>query len=138
MQMQEPEQWQQSRQSEQASRQYNEYSDNYADRYEPEQQQKIFPQAEQMLPGTVLRIIAIILSSSGFFLSLAGIIVSAIVLHYAHGHEGWFAGGIVGLVASILILIVCVAIFVIAVVTLALRMRRVRTRRVYQRMRARV
>jgi uncharacterized membrane protein len=63
-----------------------------------------------------------------FFLSLAGIIVSAIVLHYAHGHEGWLAGGVVGLVASILVLIVCVAIFVIAVVTLALRMRRVRTK----------
>jgi hypothetical protein len=138
MQMHEPEQWQQSGRDEQASQQYNEYSDNYTDRYEPEQQQKIFPQPEQRLPGTVLRIIAIILSSLGFFLSVAGIIVSALVLHYAHGHEGWLAGGVVGLVASILILIVCVAIFVIAVITLALRMRRVRTRRVYQRMRARV
>ncbi len=125
MQMQEPEQWQQSRQEEHASQQYNEYSENYTDKYEPEQQQKVYPRREQMLPGTVLRIIAIILSSLGFFLSLAGIIVSAIVLKYAHGHEGWLAGGVVGLVASILVLIICVAIFVIAVVTLALRMRRI-------------
>src|ERR1700686_2363341 len=98
MQMQEPEQWQQSGQEEQASQQYNEYRDNYAGEYEPEQQQKIFPQPEQRLPGTVLRIIAIILSSIGFFLSVVGIIVSAIVLKYAHGHEGWLAGGKVGLV----------------------------------------
>lgn len=137
MQMQEPEQWQQSGQEEKASQQYNEYSDNYAGEYEPEQQQKIFPQSEQRMPGTVLRIIAITLSSIGFFLSVAGIIVSAIVLKYAQGREGWLAGGGVGLVASILVLIVCVAIFVIAMVTLALRMRRVSTRRVYRRMRAR-
>lgn len=138
MQMQEPEQWQQSRRDEQASQQYTEYSDNYAGEYEPEQQQKIFPQPEQRLAGTVLRIIAIILSSLGFFLSVGGIIVFALVLKYAHGQEEWLAGGGVGLAASILVLIVCVAIFVIAVVTLALRTRRVRTRRVYRRMRARM
>ena len=90
------------------------------------------------MSGTVLRVIAIILSSLGFFLSVVGIIVFALVLKYAYEQGQGLAGGLVGLLASILVLIVCVAIFATAVVTLAPRTRRLRTRRVYRRMRARM
>src|SRR6266436_2443068 len=70
----------------------------------------------------------IILSSIGFFFTVAGIVGSAIVLKYAHGQQEILAGGVIGLVSSIVVLLVCVAIFVIAVVALAIRTGRVRGR----------
>jgi membrane protein implicated in regulation of membrane protease activity len=64
-----------------------------------------------MLPQKAVRI--------GFFLSLAGIVASAVVLKFANGQQALIAGGVVGLVSSILVLLVFVAIFVVAVITLA-------------------
>jgi uncharacterized membrane protein len=134
MRMQEPEQSQQSGQEWQASQEDSGYRAGYADNaqyaggYESAQQQKIYPQEERWLNGTAPGIFAIILSSIGFFLTVAGIVGSAIVLKYADGQQAILAGGVIGLVSSILVMLVCVAIFSIAVVTLALRSRRVRRR----------
>ena len=128
MRMQEPEQEPPYGQQWQASQEYGEYRTEYPGRYEPEQQQKIYPRDQRRLHGTALGLVAIILSSIGFVLTVAGIVVSAIVLKYANGQQEWLAGGAIGLVASIVGLLVCVAIFVIAVVALALRARRVHRR----------
>ena len=134
MQMQEPEQWQQSGQEWKASQEGSEYragyteNAQYAGGFESEQQQKIYPQEERWLNGTAFSIFAIILSSIGFFLAVAGIVGSSIVLEYVNGQQAILAGGVIGLVSSIVVLLVCVAIFVIAVVALAIRTGRVRGR----------
>jgi vacuolar-type H+-ATPase subunit I/STV1 len=130
MRMQEPEQWQQSGQEWQANQEFGEYRADYSEGYESEQQQqKIYPQEEQRLNGTALGIFAIILSSIGFFLTVAGIVASAIVLKYANGQQAVLVGGIIGLLSSIGAMLICVAIFVVSVVVLALRTRRVRRRK---------
>ena len=121
MNMQEPEQWRPSGQEWQANQPYGEYRAEYPGRFEPEQQQKIYPQPEsrQRGTGTMPGIVAILLSSLGFFVTLAGIVASAIVLKYANGQQALLAGGVIGLVSSILVLLMFVAIFVVAVVALA-------------------
>ena len=130
--MQEPEQWQQPEKQWQSSQEYSEgYSADsvdYSEEYESEQEQKIYPQKSRWLDGTALAIFAIIFSSIGFFLTVVGIVASAIVLQFGHAQQAILAGGIIGLLSSIGALLMCVAIFVIAVVTLALRTRRVRGR----------
>ncbi len=128
MRMQEPEQWQQSGQEWQANQEYGQYRADYSGTYEPEQQ-KIYPQEERWLNGTALGIFAIILSSIGFFLTVAGIVASAIVLKYAYEQQALLAGGLIGLLSSIGAMLMCVAIFVVSVVVLALRTRRVRRRK---------
>ena len=134
MRMQEPERRQQSGQEWQASQEDSEYragygeNAQYAGGFESEQQQKIYPQEERWLTGTALGIFAIILSSIGFFLAVAGIVGSSIVLEYTNGLREVLAGGVIGLVSSILLVLVCVGIFSFAVVTLAQRTRRVRRR----------
>ena len=125
MRMQEPEQWQTSQEY---SEGYSADSVHYAAGYESEQEQKIYPQKSRWLDGTALAIFAIIFSSIGFFLTLAGIVAAAIVLQFGHAQQAVLAGGIIGLLSSIGALLMCVAIFVIAVVTLALRTRSVRGR----------
>jgi hypothetical protein len=127
MRMQEPEQGQQSGQEWQTGQGYSGDSINYSAGYESEQ--KIYPQEERWLNGTALGIFAIILSSIGFFLTVAGIVASAIVLQFANGRQVVLVGGVIGLLSSIGAMLMCVAIFVIAVVTLALRTRRVRGRK---------
>ncbi len=126
MRMQEPEQWQPSGQEWQASQEYGQYRADYPGKYESEQQQKIYPQEERGMRGTSLVLLTmIILSSVGFFLTVAGIVGSAIVLRYANGQQFVLAGGGIGLASSIIVMLVCIAIFVIAVVALAIRTRRV-------------
>jgi len=44
---------------------------------------------------------------------------SAVVLKFAYGQQAVVAGGVIGLVSSILALLVFVAIFVVAVIALA-------------------
>lgn len=121
MNMQEPERGQQSEQEWQTNLPYGEYRAEYPGRYEPEQQQKIYPQAEsgQRGSGTILSVAAILLSSIGFFFALAGIVGSAVVLKFANGQQALLAGGAIGLVSSILVLLMFVAIFVVAVIALA-------------------
>ena len=92
------------------------------------QAQKISAQEELSPLGKALAILAIILSSLGFFLMVAGIVASAIVLKDAHGQQELLAAGVIGLVSSIVVLLVCVAFWVIAVVTLAIRTSRARRR----------
>ncbi len=129
MRMQEPEQWQQPRQEQST------FDAGYQGKYEPAQQQepievvagddyqeqKIYPQDQLSWGGKALGIMMIILSSIGFFPSVAGIVASALVLKYANGQEVLLAAGVLGLVSAILVMLVCIAIFVIAVVALALR-----------------
>ena len=131
MRMQEPEQWQQPEQQRQSSQEYSKgYSadSDYSEEYESEQEQKIYPQNSRWLDGTALAIFAIIFSSIGFFLTVAGIVASAIVLQFGHAQQAVLAGGIIGLLSSIGAMLMCIAIFVFAVVTLTLRARRVRGR----------
>ncbi len=129
MRMQEPEQWQQSGQEWQTSQEYSGDSSNYSGGYESEQKQKIYPQEERWLNGTALGVFAIILSSIGFFLTVAGIVASAIVLKYANEQHALLVGGLIGLLSSIGAMLICVAIFVVSVVVLALRARRVHRRK---------
>ncbi len=129
MRMQEPEQGQQSEQEWQTSQGYSGNSIQYLEGFESEQEQKIYPQEQRWLNGTALGIFAIILSSIGFFLTVAGIVASAIVLQFGHGLQAVLVGGIIGLLSSIGAMLMCVAIFVISVVVLALRARRVRRRK---------
>jgi ABC-type Fe3+ transport system permease subunit len=128
MRMQEPEQWQ-------AGREYNaEYPGNYESEQQQEysearaqddyQQQKLHPQEEQSQRNKRLAIIAIVLSALGFFLSLAGIITSAIALKYASGQQTSLTGDVIGLVVSILVLLISVAVYVIALVALVRRSQR--------------
>jgi hypothetical protein len=132
MRMQEPEQWQQPEQQWQTDQEYSKgYSserDDSTEDYESEQEQKIYPQTSRWLNGTALAIFAIIFSSMGFFLTVAGIVASSIVLQYGHDLQAVLAGGIIGLLSSIGAMLMCIAIFVFAVVTLALRARRARGR----------
>ena len=125
MDMQEPERRQQSNQEWQTDQSYGGYRAEYQGRYEPEpeQQQKIYPQAEteRRGAGTLLGIVAILLSSIGFFLAVAGIVGSAIVLQFANGQQTLIVGGAIGLVSSILVLLIFVAIFVVSIIVLANR-----------------
>ncbi len=146
MRMQEPEQQQPFGQEWQTSQEHSGYSAQYPGRYEPEQQesieggagddyqqQKIYPQ-EMLSPRTkVLGILGIAFSAIGFFATLAGIIVSSIVLSHANGQIAMQVGGVIGLVSSIVVMLVCIAIYVIAIVVLTRRRRRIR-----RRMRSRV
>jgi hypothetical protein len=121
MRMQEPEQWQPSGQEWQ-TKGYGEQRADYPGRYEPEQQ-KIYPQGAQSLHSNALWIIVMVLSSIGFGLTVAGVVASAIVLKYANGQQMLLAGGVIGLISSIVVMLLCVAIFVITIVTLAARIR---------------
>jgi hypothetical protein len=125
--MQEPEQGQQSEQEWQTSQGYKGDGIHYSEDYESEQ--KIYPQEERWLNGTAFGIFAIILSSIGFFLTVAGIVASAVVLQFANGRQVVLVGGVIGLLSSIGVMLICVAIFVISVVILALRARGVRGRK---------
>jgi hypothetical protein len=92
------------------------------------QAQKISAQEELSPLSKALAILAIILSSLGFFLMVAGIVASAIVLKDAHGQQELLAAGVIGLVSSIVVLLICLTFWVIAVITLALQARRARRR----------
>ena len=129
MRMQEPEQWQQPEQQGQYSQGYNADSVDYSEEYESEQEQKIYPQKSRWLDGIALAIFALIFSSIGFFLTVASIVASAIVLQFGHTQQAVLVGGVLGLLSSIGAMLICVAIFVISVVILALRARRVRRRK---------
>ena len=132
MRMQEPEQWQQPEQQGQSSEEYSQgYSADsvdYSEEYDFEQEQKIYPQKSRWLDGTALAIFALIFSSIGFFLTVTGIVASAIVLQFGHAQQAVLVGGLIGLLSSIGAMLMCIAIFVFAVVTLALRARRARGR----------
>ncbi len=123
MDMQEPERGQQSNQDWQGNQPYGGYRAEQSGRYEPEpeQQQKIYPQAEsgQRGAGNLLAVAAILLASPGFFFALAGIVGSAVALQFSNGQQGVVVGGVIGLLASILALLMFVAIFVLAVIALA-------------------
>ena len=129
MQMQEPEQRQQSAQESLA---YGTgYTGSYVSEDQPEesevgignsyQGQKLHPGAMLNARGKTFSIITIILSSVVFALMVVGIVASALVLKNADGQPQLLAAGVMGLVSSIVALLASVAIFVLAVVDLAIR-----------------
>jgi len=141
MQMQEPERRQQSRQRQERS---NDYAEGYSSvpqeqlgqpdyvevvvGEEPYQDQKIHPQNDMRARIGVAPVAGMVLSAIGFCASIAGIIISAIILKYSPaGLDSKLAGGI-GLAAAIFVLLVCVIIFVISVIALAVRYSRARGR----------
>jgi uncharacterized membrane protein YhaH (DUF805 family) len=101
------------------------YREGYTGDYEAEQQ-KIHPYEGQR-QGSALHIVAIVLSSIGFAFSVVGIVGSAIVLQVVQSrgdlmaYPALIAGGVLGLVSSILAMLVFIAIFVVAIVLLARR-----------------
>src|SRR5579884_605408 len=139
MQMQEPEQ-----QQWQAEQEYSQYQATYSDSGEVDQQQayeaglaasdyqdqKIYPQARQR--SKVPPVLGIIFASIGFFVTLAGIIISALALQFSNGRHLWPVGGGVGLAASILLMLVSIAIWVLSLVMLLLRSRRTHSRKSFR------
>ncbi len=137
MHMQEPGQWQQARQEGQEG---SDLGAAYSGRYDPEaqqeyievvaggdyQEQKIYPQEQVSSQRNARSAIGIMLSSIGFFLALAGIILSAFALQFANGKLAMLQAGVIGLVSSIVVMLTCIAVFVVAVVTLVMRLRRER------------
>ncbi len=135
MRMQEPEQ---QSQFEQEWQEHSSSGTEYKGKYEPEQQQeyvevvagdsyqeeKLHPQEQRNLLGKTLWIVTIILASIGFFLTIVGLVASALVLKYPSGREVTLAGGAMGLASSIVLMLVCIAIFVLAIIALATRTRR--------------
>src|SRR5581483_5529381 len=97
----------------------------YMGSYETERQ-KIYP-GEAHRESIALHIVAIVLSSIGFVFSILGIVGAAIVFQTARiggnaeVHPALVAGGVLGLVGSILSMLVFIAIFVVAIVLLARR-----------------
>jgi ferric-dicitrate binding protein FerR (iron transport regulator) len=134
---QEPEQEQAFGQTWQTDQEHRAFGAEYPARYEPDQQavgdgsarasaqdQPISVQMRRVPRVNALGLTTIIVAAIGFFLAVAGIVVSALVLQSARGQESRLALGGIGLGGSIVVLLVCVALFVIAVVALALRARR--------------
>lgn len=134
---QEPEQEQAFGQTWQTDQEHRAFGAEYPVRYEPGQQtagggsagasaqaQPISSQMRRAPRVNALGLTAIIVAAIGFFLAVAGIVISALVLQSAHGQESRLALGGIGLGGSIAVLLVCVALFVVAVVALALRARR--------------
>jgi hypothetical protein len=62
---------------------------------------------------------AILFSSICFFLAIAGVIASGVVLQHANGPQALQVGGVIGLFSSTLIALVCAASVAITVVSLA-------------------
>lgn len=142
MQMQEPEQqqqWQEGYAHEGYRAEYPayEYESDQQPAYDTGfaandyQEQKIYPQPKQRQRGKVLPILGIIFSSTGFFLSLAGIILSSLELQFAHGEQAHMVGGGIGLTLSILLMLICIAIWVFSIIRLTLHSVRKHGRRRY-------
>src|SRR5258708_11182183 len=72
------------------------------------QAQKISAQEELSPLGKALAILAIILSSLGYFLMVAGVVAFAMGVKESQGQQRRLAGGGVGLGGSIVRLLVCV------------------------------
>lgn len=124
MRMQEP----QESQEWQVSQEYGEYRASTG-QYGAEQQQKIYPKQEAHggLMTIAAAIVTVVLSCIGFAAAIVGIVGSGITLYYSGGQHYMLVGGIMGLVASILLLNLMIALFVVNVVALARsRMRRQR------------
>lgn len=124
MRMQEP----QESQEWQVGQEYGEYRASTG-HYNADQQQKIYPKQEEQggLMTIAAAIVTIVLSCIGFAAAIVGIVGSGITLYYSGGQHYMLVGGIMGLVASILLLNLMIALFVVNVVALARsRMRRQR------------
>jgi len=116
MRMQEP----QESQEWQVGQEYGQYRAGTG-HYDAEQQQKIYPKQEEQggLMTIAAAIVTIVLSCIGFAAAIVGIVGSGITLYYSGGQHYMLVGGIMGLVASILLLLLMIALFVVNVVALA-------------------
>lgn len=118
MRMQESEEWQSGQ----------EYSGYRANADQDNAAQKIYLHEEREgLMGIAAAIVSMVLSIIGFAAAIVGIVGSGITLYYWGAQHYALVGGIMGLVASILLLNVMIALFVVNVVALArLQIRRQR------------
>ena len=116
MRMQEPQESQEWK----AGLEYGDYRPNVG-QYDAGQQQKIYPRQEEHggMMGIAAAIVTVVLSSIGFAAAIVGIVGSGITLYYADGQHYMLVGGIMGLVASIILLNLMIALFVVNVVALA-------------------
>ena len=68
---------------------------------------------------SVFVVLFVLVTCIGFAAAIVGIVGSGITLYYAGGQHYLLVGGIMGLVASILLLNLMIALFVVNVVALA-------------------
>jgi hypothetical protein len=139
MRMEEPRQWQSSEQEWQKQDTASTGYSGNTERYEPDQQesidmgaggnyqaQKISPPEELSTLGKVLGTFAIIFSAMGFVLMVIGIVGAGLALRNAHGLPQAMAGGILGLVSSILGMLIFIAFFVTSIIVLTVGIYRAR------------
>src|SRR5690349_10697435 len=94
---------------------------------EPYQEQKIHPQNDMRARIGVMPVVGMVLSAIAFCASIAGIVISAIVLKYAPVPDARIGGG-VGLAIAIFVLLLSIVIFVVSTIVLAIRYGRARGR----------
>jgi len=126
MRMQEPEQRQPCETTGTTGQDYSAYR---AQAEDYEQEQKIYPQETRESLVSVTEILTIIFSSLGFGSAIVGLVGSIIVLANRDGLPHLLAGGILGLVGSLVALLFFVVIFVLSVVSAARRAARYRRSR---------
>ncbi|HET8840087.1 MAG TPA: hypothetical protein VFN35_01410 [Ktedonobacteraceae bacterium] len=116
MRMQEPEQWPLSEATETIDQEYGGYR---AETRQYAQEQKIYPQEKSKPRVSAFGILAIIFSSIGFGPAIVGIVGSALVLGNSDGSQRILAGGLLGLIGSIVALLLFVTIFVLSIISVA-------------------
>ena len=127
MRMQEPEQWPLS---EAAGTTDQEYGASRAETWQNAQEQKIYPQEKlESRVSVLLSYLTIGFSATGFGASVVGMVGSAIVLGNQTGPKDLLAGGILGLVGSLVALVLFATIFVLSLVSEARRQARYRQSR---------
>ncbi|MBV9258321.1 MAG: hypothetical protein JO215_09910 [Ktedonobacteraceae bacterium] len=119
MRMQEPEQWPFSEDTGTTDQEYGTYR---AETWRNAQEQKIYPQeTRESRVSVLLSYLTIGFSATGFGASVIGLVGSSIVLGHGDGSKDLLAGGILGLVGSIVALLLFTTIFVLAIVSEARR-----------------
>ena len=98
--------------------------------YEQEQRQKLFFQSQPKQDRKPLWIVTLILSSIGFYLTIATAALLVTVLVQDNNYSGFswqeprVAETTIGLISSILVMLLCGTISILAVVALSRRIRR--------------
>ncbi len=124
MRMQEPEQGSLSEAEETTGQ---EYGASRAETWQNAQEQKIYPQEKLgSRVSVILHHLTVGFSVTGFGASVVGLVGSAIVLGNQPGSKDLLAGGILGLVGSIVALLLFATIFALSLVSEARRQERYR------------
>lgn len=124
MHMQEPEQWQSFEATGAKEQEYGAYRGEMESNA---QEQKISPRKTPGSRVSVLNILPISFSGIGLCPAIVGIVGSVLVLSHTNGSPYLLTGGILGLVASIVAMLLFVTIFILSLIA-AVRSRRPRFR----------